>query len=193
MTRRALPILFSVQLALAATATQAQSVTVIGGGQAARNCYMAATIAAQMHTASSADVRECTFALEHTSLRLHDIVATLINRGVIYVAMEEYDLAIRDYDRAYSISPDVAEIHVNRGNLLFMSRIFDQAITEYTRAIELDLPKLYIAFYNRGLTYEKMGELEKAADDYRHALELMPDWSRAREKLELLQHQTRNS
>ena len=171
----------------------AQSMTVIGGEQSARNCFSAATIAAQMHFASTEDIKECTFALEHTTLQMKDKVATLINRGIIYVALEEYDKAIRDYDKAYRINPNVAEIHVNRGNMLFMSRFFDQAVTEYSKAISQDFTKLHIALYNRGLAYEKLGQLDKAEADYRRALELMPEWKRARNKLDRILNQTRKS
>ena len=146
-------------LSLTSSATGfAQAMQVIGGEQSARYCFDAATVAAQLHNASRQDIKECTFALDQTSLRMKDKVATLINRGIIYVALEEYDLAIKDYDRAYRINPDIAEIHVNRGNMLFMSRAFDQAVTEYTKAIDLDFSKLYIALYNRGLAYEKLAE-----------------------------------
>ncbi|MBF8269948.1 MAG: TPR domain protein [Gammaproteobacteria bacterium] len=180
-------LLFSL---IAANSVYAQSMTVIGGEQSAKNCFMAATIAAQIHYASTQDIKECTFALENTSLLSKDKAATLINRGIIYVALEEYDLAIKDYDKAYRINPNIAEIHVNRGNMLFMSRIFDQAVTEYTRAIDLDFSKQYIAHYNRGLAYEKMGQLDKAEADYRRALELMPKWNRAQSKLNRILNQT---
>ena len=185
---------FTLVLTLTTSAvTLAQSMQVIGGEQSARNCFNAATVAAQLHFASTQDIKECTFALEHTSLRRQDKAATLINRGILYVAREEYDLAIKDYDRAYRINPNIAEIHVNRGNMLFMSRVFDQAVAEYTQAIALEFSKLYIAHYNRGLTYEKMGELDKAEADYRRALQLMPDWSRARNKLDRILNQTKKS
>lgn len=147
---------------------------------------MAATIAAQMHNASKDDIDNCSFALDQIALNLKDRVATLVNRGVIYTAMEEYDKAIRDYDRAYKLKPDIAEIHVNRGNLLFLSRHFARAVGEYTRAIELNLTRLYIVYYNRALAYEKMGELDRARADYARALELMPGWSRAQNRLNRL-------
>ena len=167
-------------------AVTAQSMQVIGGGQSARDCYMAATIAAQMHSATKGDIDTCTFALQEISLKLKDRVATLVNRGVIYVALEQYNKAIRDYERAYKLSPDIAEIHVNRGNILFWSGRFAQAVTEYKRAIELNLAQQYIVYYNRGLAYEKMGELDKAEADYRKALELMPGWGPAQNKLNRL-------
>ena len=171
----------------------AQAMQVIGGEQSARNCFHAATIAAQLHNASTDDIKECTFALDQTFLRMKDIVATLVNRGIIYVALEEYDLAIKDYDKAYRLNPNIAEVHVNRGNMLYMSRAFDQAITEYTKAIDMDFSKLYIALYNRGLTYEKLGQMDKAEADYRRALVLMPQWHRAQSNLDRLLNQTKKS
>ena len=194
MTIRIYILSFTIVTSLVFPAViSAQSMTVVGGEQSARNCFSAATIAAQMHFASMEDIKECTFALEHTTLHMKDKVATLINRGIIYVALEEYDKAIRDYDKAYRINPNVAEIHVNRGNMLFMSRYFDQAVMEYTKAISTDFTKLHIALYNRGLAYEKLGQLDKAEADYRRALELMPEWKRARNKLDRILNQTRKS
>lgn len=175
----ALILLFSTPIIL-----YAQSMQVIGGEQSAANCYMAATIASQTHIASRDNIEECTFALDHTSIRYRDRIATYINRGIIHVAMENYDQAVKDYDRAYRLDPDIAELHVNRGNLYFMGQVYDQAVAEYSRAIELDLSKVYVALYNRGLAYEKMGELDKAEADYRRALEIFPQWSHAQNKLD---------
>lgn len=168
----------------------AQSIQVIGGQQSARDCYMAATIAAQFHSASREDIDTCTFALENTSLNLQDRVATLVNRGIIYVALEEYNKAVKDYDKAYKINPDVAEVHVCRGNMFFMTNRFIDAVVEYTTAIELDPSKQYIVFYNRGLAYEKLGEFDKARADYNSALQLMPGWSHAQDKLDRLLNRT---
>ena len=169
----------------------AQSLQVIGGQQQARDCYMAATIAAQMHSASREGIDVCSYALDEISMTTRDRVATLVNRGIIYVALEEYNKAVRDYDRAYKISPDIAEIHVNRGNLLFMSGHTEQAIAEYSQAIELKLTRQYVVYYNRGLAYEKLAEYNKAEADYRRALELMPGWSHAQDKLDRLLNRTK--
>lgn len=169
----------------------AQSIQVFGGHQSARDCYMAATIAAQIHTASKDDADVCTFALEEVTMKPRDRVATLVNRGIIYVALEEYNKAIRDYDKAYQISPDIAEIHVNRGNMLFMSGHLERAVAEYTRAIELKLPRQYVVYYNRALAYEKLSEYDKAEADYRRALELMPGWVHAQDKLDRLLNRTK--
>ena len=175
--------LFFTILACIATSATAQSMQVIGGSASATNCYMAATIASQTRAATRNDVSECTYALENTSLRYRDRLATYINRGILYVALEDFDRAVRDYDRAYRMDPDVAELHVNRGNMYFFGKVYDQAITEYSAAIEMEFNKQHIALFNRGLAYEKLGELDKAAADYRRALELVPEWRQPQDKL----------
>jgi len=187
MNTRIFTFLIALFISIVAPVTAfAQAMQIIGGEQSATNCYMAATIAAQMHSATQDDIDTCSIALDGNFLRLRDRVATLVNRGIIYVALEEYNKAIKDYDRAYKISPDTAEIHVNRGNMLFMSGHTEQAVTEYNRAIELDLARKYIVYYNRGIAYEKMAKYDLAEADYRQALELLPDWRRAQDKLDRL-------
>lgn len=191
--RNNIKILALISLISVPIAASSQSMTVIGGGQSARNCYMAATIAAQMHSTSMEEINECTYALQNTSMNSRNRVATFINRGIIYVAMEKYDKAIKDYDRAFKLNPDIAEIHVNRGNMFFMGEVYDQAIAEYSEAIELEFSKEHVAHYNRGLTYEKIGELDKAEADYRRALELLPEWHYAQSKLERILDKTKKN
>jgi tetratricopeptide (TPR) repeat protein len=164
-----------------------QSMSVIGGESTAHECYLAATLAAQMNIASRQDLETCTYALEHATLNLHDKAATFLNRGIINVAIERYEDAKQDYDRAKKLLPDHGEIYVNRGNIFFMGEVYEQAVAEYDHAIELNLSKLHIAYFNRGLAYEKLGEYHKAGEDYRKAMDLSPQWQLPRARLERLQ------
>ena len=176
--------LLSISMFAFSLSVYAQSVQVFGGSTSARNCYMAATIAAQMQIGTREDIKECTYALEKTSLPFRDRLATYINRGIIYVAKGEFDAAIRDYDRAYRMDPDVAELHVSRGNMFYMGERYDQAVDEYSRALELEFNKQHVAYYNRGMAWEKLGELDKAEADYRKSIELSPDWYPPQNKLQ---------
>jgi len=54
----------------------------------------------------------------------------------------------------------------------------EMAIERFTKAIEL-LPEYHQAYYNRGLAYERKGELGLASDDYRSALSIKPDYDLA--------------
>lgn len=162
----------------------AQSVTVLGESADARECYFSAQIAIQMQSASNAEIQDCTNALAFSNLRLRDKAATYINRGILYVAMQEYEAAIKDYARAMELYPEFGAIYVNRGNLFFLGESYDSAITEYSKALDMGLHQDYVAHLNRGMAYEKLGKLYEAEADYRQAIELAPDWIVAKNKLE---------
>jgi len=147
---------------------------------------MSATIATQMNMASFQDLESCNYALDSVRLSLHDTAATYLNRGIIYVALERYEDAKHDYERARKMMPDAGEIYVNRGNIFFMSQVFDEAVAEYSHALELKLSKKHVAYYNRGMAYERLGDYDRAREDYIKAQELSPQWNFPKAKLEKL-------
>lgn len=183
-------VLLSGFLLLGSAHAGAQSMTVLGGDSYARNCYAAATFAANMNSASQEDLTTCSNALQYGSLSQRDLLATLVNRGVVAVALEDYKQAVSDYERAVELDPTTGEVYVNRGNLFFMGQAFDKAVAEYSTALRLGLGKEHIAYYNRGLAYEKMKDTENAVADYRRASELAPEWTRPQEKLEKLKNES---
>ena len=185
---RFLAMLVSGVLSLVPVSALAQSMTVIGGGSYAHDCYTAATFAASMNSASHDDMQVCSNALQYGSLSQRDLLATLVNRGIVAVALEDYQQAVQDYERAVTLEPQSGEVFVNRGNLFFMGDAFDKAVAEYSTAIRMGLNKEHIAYYNRGLAYEKMKDPENAAADYRRASELAPQWNQPQDKLERLKN-----
>ena len=162
----------------------AQSVTIIGDSEDAQECYFSAQLAVQMQSASRAEVSACTRALMNGNLRLRDKAATFINRGILYVAIEEYKMAIDDYERAEKLYPEFGAIHVNRGNLFFLGESYDNAIQEYNKALDMDLNQTYVAHLNRGMAYEKLGKFHEAEADYREAIDQAPQWQTPKDKLE---------
>ena len=178
-------ILIAGVLLLLCSPASSQSITVLGNG-AAQNCYRAALTAAQLHVTSRDDIKQCTTALEYTALDLRDRAATFVNRGVVYLAEERYQLALEDFEAAERLKSDFGEIFVNRGNLYFLGRSFEKAIDQYTHALELGMNKEHIAYLNRGMAHESLKQIEHAEADYRRALEILPEWSKATAKLEKL-------
>ena len=59
------------------------------------------------------------------------------------------------------------------------------AIADYDLALGQD-PEFTLAYFNRGIAYEKIGEREKCIADYRKALSLEPALVAARERLQHL-------
>ena len=163
-----------------------QSMTVIGGGSYARNCYMSSTLAIQLNSASDADIEECNQAILHGRLTRKDLLATYVNRGILYGAMEDYQKALKDYRTAIDLEPETGEVYVNLGNLYLLSKKYDVAIQQYTTAIELTLTKNHIAHFNRAMAYENNKEFDNAEADYRRAIELSPEWVLPQLRLERL-------
>ncbi len=169
-----------------------QSMSVIGGGSYARNCYMASTLAIQLNSASDADIQECDQAILHGRLTRKDLLATYVNRGILYGAMEDYQRALKDYRTAIDLGPQTGEVYVNLGNLYLLSQKYDVAIRQYTTAIELTLTKNHIAHFNRAMAYENNKEFANAEADYRRAIELSPEWVLPQLRLERLIRNTQN-
>jgi tetratricopeptide (TPR) repeat protein len=171
---------------LAGSNAHAQAMTVIGGSAMARDCFMSAKLASTLTLMSRSSLEACDYALEHGDMSLRDRAATYVNRGIIKAALEDYKEAIADYEIAIKMKPEFAETYINRGNVFYMGHAYGRAIEDYSKAVELNLNKLHIAHLNRGMAYERIGDRANAESDYRRALELYPDWSLAREKLDRL-------
>ena len=67
-------------------------------------------------------------------------------------------------------------------------RQYVRAVADFSRAVELDAG-FALAYLNRGLAQEGLGDTGAAAQDYRRTLALDPASSNARKRLERLQSQ----
>lgn len=162
----------------------AQSTVILGDNDNAKDCYEASIGASQGWGASFSDLENCDDALRIGQMRTRDVVATHVNRGIIYVALGKLDRAVEDYNRAIEVHSNFPEAYLNRGNLLFMTERYSEAITDYDKAIQLNLRQMHILYLNRGMAYELMGSFDSAEKDYLSALEIAPEWNMAAEKLE---------
>jgi len=158
----------------------------------ARACFQAASIAARIHYTSRKDVDNCTYALNRTAMSPRDRAATLANRGIIYMALEDYQKAIQDYTMALSLKPEFGELNVNIGNVYYLGKAFDKAVVEYTTALEKNTSKPHIAHFNRGMAHESLGDLASAETDFKTALQMMPDWLTPQLKLDQLKIKMQN-
>lgn len=107
--------------------------------------------------------------------------------GMFYQEQENIPKAVETYQKLLLISPDYKEVHYNLGyvNLVYIND-FQKAIGFFSKAISLD-PGYIDAIFNRGYSYELMGDKENARKDYMKALELSPNYERAIEGLNRLE------
>jgi len=68
--------------------------------------------------------------------------------------------------------------HFTRGNELMHAKLYQQAIKEYDMAIALE-DQQEAFFYNKGLCYYELVLYERAADNFRMALDLNADFGEA--------------
>lgn len=155
------------------------AVSVLGLGDAAR-CYKAAEFADDARIGLTA----CEAALKDTALPLSDRAATFVNRGILKSLTGDLQSAIADYEASLRLDENLAEAYVNRGNALNSLKRYTEALADLTRAIELGAHRPAIAYYDRALVKEALGNLRGAYDDFRKALELEPDFKLADTQLQ---------
>ena len=156
--------------------------TVIGDGFAA-DCSAAAKAASARQTARADALRACDMALQNEVLSEHDLAATHVNRGVLFLASARYPDARRDFDAAARIEPGLGEAYVNRGAALIGEARYAEGIAEINRGLALNASEPEKAYYNRALAEERQSDLKSAYFDYQKALELKPGWAMAQSEL----------
>ena len=118
-----------------------------------------------------------------------DCAAIHHSLGFAYYKEGEFDLARDALQKAIELNPLNANYHYVFGQLIEdwkeLEGAWEKAIREFTRTIELD-PSYIEAWYNRGLLYEKLGDLEKACEDFKQVVSRAPAFHAARHNLGIL-------
>ncbi len=161
-------------------ATAHGAVTVFGGGLA-RECYLGVESAES--TRETLDT--CNLALQQERLNARDRAATHVNRGILHMREGRLEMALRDYNASARIAPDLADAQVNRGAALYGMQRYTEAMEALNVGVEAEnLNAKSIAYYNRALTFEKLGDVESAYYDFRTALEINPAFELASKQLD---------
>jgi|SRR5579871_2316426 len=161
-----------------ATPVAHAAVTVLGNG-VAHSCYESAEFGGN----PTDGIVTCTFALEQTTLSVRDRAATLVNRGILRSRKDDMEGAIADYSNGLAIDAALAEGYVDRGAAMIALRRYDEAVTEIDKGISLGANKPWIAYYDRGIADEALGNIRAAYEDYKKATEIQPDFNLARDEL----------
>jgi tetratricopeptide (TPR) repeat protein len=148
----------------------------------ARECYLA-TLRETSPANSQAGLRACGAALDAAvdgDLR----AALLVNRAYIRLRMADYPGTVADADASLSLAPDLPAAELNRGaGLIGMGR-YQDALPALEKAVaSSSTDKLELAYYNRGIAREHLGDIEGAYFDYKKAAELDPKFAPAQDQL----------
>ena len=121
---------------------------------------------------------------ENEFLSKRDLAATYSNRGIIYSANGQYDLAIRDHNRAIAIKALLGQAIANRGNVYFRMGEYKKALTDYDQALTSNGEVNATIYLNRGLVLLEMKNFEQAKLSLMQAQVLNPDSSQIKKLLE---------
>ncbi len=105
-------------------------------------------------------------------------VSAEIGRAEALLDAEKPDAAIEVLRGLTRSQGDVQAVHTALGDALRGQDKYAEAAQSYDRAIALidaDSPAYWFLFYSRGVSYERIGEWDKAEADFRKSLSLAPD------------------
>jgi tetratricopeptide (TPR) repeat protein len=145
------------------------AVTVLGGGSA-EACYQAAEHGSKDLVGS---IKLCDTALSDIMLP-RDRAATLVNRGILRLAMQDASGSLADFNRGLTINDRMGEGYVNRGASLILMHRYDEALADINKGMAMGSRKLEIAYYDRGMANEALGNLSAAYADYKQATVIDP-------------------
>ena len=113
-------------------------------------------------------LKEC---IEVGELSNPSLARTYRNIGIASYRSHLFTQAIKNYDKALSLNPvDLWHDYVNRGNAWSELGEYAKALSDYSSALSVK-PNFNKVFYNRGIIFEKQGELGKAVEEFKQAYE----------------------
>ena len=99
-------------------------------------------------------------------------------------SQEDLDKALKVCSEAVEEKPDDGDRYFFRSYAHYYRDELDAAEADATKAIELNTSRLAKAYYLRGAIRERQRQLREAAEDFKTALDLSPDWASARRKVD---------
>jgi tetratricopeptide (TPR) repeat protein len=164
--------------------------TVFGGGWG-EACWRAAFVSTTLHMDSAVEearwkadsISTGDDALSGSVMDPRDRAATYINRGVLEMSRERYDVAEKNFDSALALLPKLAEAHVNLGSTLINMKRYDDGVRETELGLSLKSTEPERGYYNLGIAYERLGNVQKAYESYRQASALAPNWQDPKDEM----------
>lgn len=129
---------------------------------------------------SQARVTACTQMLQRPNLDARTKVGAFVSRGDAHEALEEFDLALKDYQAALDIDANSGLALRSRAVARFRHAQNADALADLNRAIAI-APDDAAAFRIRGAVRAEMGDSARAIEDYSKALDTNPSDLSARE------------
>jgi ribosomal protein S12 methylthiotransferase accessory factor len=115
-----------------------------------------------------------------------EVASIYCHRGLCYKELEDFSKAIEELERARDSNPELKEIHNLLGYCFYRTGEYIKAIEVFEQAISID-PGSAIDYANIASNLQKLDLRDAAINWYKKALELDPELTWARAKLQQLQ------
>lgn len=127
-------------------------------------------------------IRGCTAII--TGKQKGSVSVAYHNRGLIWLAKDDLDRAIADFNQAIRLNPKVANTYFLRGAAWSEKGDYDRAIADYSEMVKLS-PSEQIGYVFRGSTYLLKGDLDRAGSAFAEVIKVFPEavsgyWNRGR-------------
>ena len=103
----------------------------------------------------------------------------------MYERLEQYKMALDDYDKAEQLDPNDPEVYFSQGVSYFKLGEYQKAIESYNQSILLD-PNNSQTFINRGQAYCSLNNYKEGLSDFSQALNLDPQNQLAQNNVDLV-------
>lgn len=163
---------------LAGTSGAQAAISVIGNGKA-HDCF----IQAEFNTDTRRGLAVCDEALKSDVLSNVDRASTLVNRAILRARVNDTDGAMDDYAAALAIGANDGEVYLNRSATMIALKRYDDALKDADRAVQLHPVRIEVAYYNRAMANEALGNVRAAYDDYSAAVRAEPRFVAAKDQL----------
>lgn len=175
---------------LVPVSASAQAIAVFGGGWG-EACWRAALASTFIHMDSAVEeahwkaaaIGACDDALSSGALDRRDTAATYVNRAILEMSREAYAVAEKNLDSALVLMPRLAEAHVDLGSTMINMKKYDEGVKETELGLSLGSKEPERGYYNLGIAYERLGDLQKAYESYRQASTLNPKWQDPKDEM----------
>lgn len=161
------------------------------GGGWGEACWRAALASTFIHMDSATEeaqwkassINTCDDALSSGALDRRDTAATYVNRGILEMSRERYRAAEGNFHDALHDFPNLAEAHVDLGSALINMKRYQNGVQETQLGLSLKSKQPERGYFNLGIAYEHLGDVQKAYENYRQASTLKPDWQDPKDEM----------
>ena len=131
--------------------------------------------------------RKLTLDPNHVLLRLDPSmqIAVAIRRGEQFVEINDYQNALREYEKALEVNKMSSLAHYRIGELFFKQNNFQQAANEFRAAINGDLDPKWTEVWshvNLGKIFDVTGQRDRAVNEYKLAIRTHDNTAGAQEE-----------